>query len=394
MRDRKDIDTFDALFRSKLKDFEEKPSLDDWSAVEQRLPKGKLVPFYKTSVFYRVAAVVAFLMCLSVVFVLERERPNQMVEVLPKIHYDRLLLKDAVPSTEGPLAEVRNVRAQTPNTTDKGVPKRSVNKKKLAQTSRPQKVNKEATSKSSIPKDESVSMHKTVRYATRHRKAKRGDTWKIGIGGGSTSTSSALTERNLLASDPIMNAQSVGLMYTSRIQDPTASERENIHHHRPLSIGLSVSRRLTQRWRFESGIVYSFLLSEWDLKDSPEMVEQRLHFVGLPLSLSYKMAEWDGFICYASVGGRIDFNVKGKQTYRLAEPQEEREESFSVDSRMRNVLFSFNGKLGLSYPIGKVFSLYSEAGIAYYLKNNSEIKTYYLKHPFMIDFNVGLRLGF
>ncbi|MCK9343159.1 MAG: PorT family protein, partial [Massilibacteroides sp.] len=104
--------------------------------------------------------------------------------------------------------------------------------------------------------------------------------------------------------------------------------------------------------------------------------------------------EWDRFICYASVGGRIDFNVNGKQTYRLAEAQEEREESFSVDSRMKNVLVSFNGKLGLSYPIGKVFSLYSEAGIAYYLKNNSEIKTYYLKHPFMVDFNVGLRLGF
>lgn len=406
MRDRKDIDAFDALFRSKLKDFEEKPSLDDWSAVEHRLSKGKLLPFYKTSVFYRVAAVVAFLMCLSVFFVLERERPNQMVEVVPKILDDRLLLKDVEPSIEEPLAKVRIVRAQMPNTADKGLSRLAVNKKKAVQASSLQKVNKEASSKAETPKTEDskekdfvlqkgnlAPIHKTVRYTTKHRKAKRGDTWKIGIGGGSTSTSSALTERTSLASDPIMNVQKVGLMYTSRIQDPTVSERENIHHHRPLSIGLSVSRRFTQRWRFESGIVYSFLLSEWDLKDSPETVEQRLHFIGLPLALSYKMAEWDRFICYTSVGGRIDFNINGKQTYRLAEAQEEREASFSIDSRMKKVLFSFNGKLGLSYPIGKVFSLYSEMGIAYYLKNNSEVETYYLKHPFMLDFNIGLRIG-
>ena len=62
--------------------------------------------------------------------------------------------------------------------------------------------------------------------------------------------------------------------------------------------------------------------------------------------------------------------------------------------RMKEWLWSVNGKIGLSYPVVRFVSAFAEVGASYYFDNGSAIETIHSEKPFNVSFNVGLRFGF
>lgn len=231
------------------------------------------------------------------------------------------------------------------------------------------------------------------RTALQPKKTTRSKGWSFGMGAGSLSlgtdqivpqyvTNSASLRNDRLQSMNDLSAQVMNLPKT------------DIHHKTPIGLGLSVSKQLSERFFLLTGLNYSYLRSSWSTNGTYHTeTDQRLHFIGLPLSVAYRIAQWDRLSLYATAGGMAEVNVAGKQHIEL----------FSDDIsimkqtehvRMKEWLWSVNGKIGLSYPVVRFVSAFAEVGASYYFDNGSAIETIHSEKPFNVSFNVGLRFGF
>ena len=231
------------------------------------------------------------------------------------------------------------------------------------------------------------------RTALQPKKKTRSKGWSFGMGTGSLSlgtdqivpqyvTNSASLRNDRLLSMNDLGAQVMNLPKT------------DIHHKTPIGLGLSVSKQLSERFFLLTGLNYSYLRSSWSTNGTYHTeTDQRLHFIGLPLSVAYRIAQWDRLSLYATAGGMAEVNVAGKQHIEL----------FSDDIsimkqtehvRMKEWLWSVSGKIGLSYPVVRFVSAFAEVGASYYFDNGSAIETIHSEKPFNVSFNVGLRFGF
>lgn len=246
--------------------------------------------------------------------------------------------------------------------------------------------NRSAYTKSLRSTDESS----TLSYHTSNHKGED-KKWGFGCGAGAFASQSGSSlgmyafknsrhaDKNLM----LMNAAS----FSNQIP------RSEIDHHTPLSVGLSVSRRLNDRFALQSGLVYSYLASDWKTNGVHHTkTKQSLHFIGVPISVVYKIAEWNKFLLYASAGGMCELNVKGNLRYKYYNSEELLSET-NEGIRMTEPYWSVNAKAGISYPLVKFVSLYVEAGADYYFKNNSDIETIRTEKPANFDFQFGLRFG-
>ena len=171
-------------------------------------------------------------------------------------------------------------------------------------------------------------------------------------------------------------------------------QRGKVEHKMPLSTGLGVSYYLNDRWALQSGLTYTMLRSEeTDYSDSNNKRKYKLHFIGVPLSLSYKIAEWNRFQFYASAGGMLELNYAGSLKESLLEGE------VQVNTRKKQrldepLLWSLNTRAGVAYPVWKFVNVYAEAGASYYFENKSNIETIRSDKPFNVSLQAGIRLGF
>ena len=176
----------------------------------------------------------------------------------------------------------------------------------------------------------------------------------------------------------------------------TASiSRVDVSHKQPISLGIGVGYVLNDRWSLQSGLVYTLLQSEWKTSlDIPDKYKQQLHFVGVPLGLSYKIAEWNKIQFYATAGGMVEWNAGGKikTQYYYNEDGAYRTEKEYI--RMKELQWSVNARIGATYPLIKFINAYVEGGANYYFKNNSLIETIRSDKPFHVSLQAGLRFGF
>jgi hypothetical protein len=176
---------------------------------------------------------------------------------------------------------------------------------------------------------------------------------------------------------------------------PYETPSGNIKHKTPISVGLGVSYYLNSRWSLQSGVTYTILRSEWNLNNIAgdlEECKQNLHYIGVPLSISYRIAEWNRFQLYASTGGMCEFNIAGM--YKESITSENLKITNSEYLRMKEPVWSVNARTGINYPLWKFINVYAEAGASYYFDNKSEIKTIRSDKPFNVSLQAGIRFGF
>ena len=238
--------------------------------------------------------------------------------------------------------------------------------------------------------------------------------WGFGMGGGSYSMTSSsgstapLTLSSLELRDEgmlkeVMNQNSNSLKsnndvnYSGEGLNTYAYEVPpgKVKHKAPISAGLGISYFLNDRWSLQSGVTYTFLRSEWDsdhLTDNYAEYKQNLHFIGIPLSVSYKIVEWNRFQLYASAGGMCEFNVAGK--YKETIFSENLEKISNKNLHMKKPMWSVNTRAGIAYPLWRFINAYAEAGASYYFDNQSDIETIRSDKPFNVSLQAGIRLGF
>lgn len=147
-------------------------------------------------------------------------------------------------------------------------------------------------------------------------------------------------------------------------------------------MGLSVRLPLIDRLALTSGLVYTRLKS--DFTSSRRHREQTLHYLGIPLGVTYNVWGYKRFNLYAIGGVQADVNVKAT----LKESGQANSLSIGKD----RVQFSALVGPGVQLDLSRDFGIYVEPTARYYFNNGSNVANYYKEKPWNINFNAGLRL--
>ena len=165
-------------------------------------------------------------------------------------------------------------------------------------------------------------------------------------------------------------------------------------HRYPLSAGLSVKKRISDRLSLESGLIYTFLSSELTAGEGDfYKQEQRLHYLGIPSKVNYTIWKKDRLSFYASAGAMAEMCVDGSLNtdYYL---NNVRQRKSKTDLDVDKVQFSALAALGVQYDIAKPVSIYAEPGIAYYFDDKSVVETIRKEQPLCASVQFGVRFAF
>ena len=153
------------------------------------------------------------------------------------------------------------------------------------------------------------------------------------------------------------------------------------HHDMPISIGLTASYSVTPRIALTSGLVYTLATSSFQHGASMPKETQTLHYVGIPLNLSYTIWGNSWLRTYIMAGAQADMNVKA---------------TLKADGHKSNIdndraQFSVTGGAGVQLNVAQQLGVYVEPGVRYYFDNGSAVQTIFKEHPTNFSLQVGLR---
>ena len=88
------------------------------------------------------------------------------------------------------------------------------------------------------------------------------------------------------------------------------------HHDKPITFGIAVNKHIGGKFSLETGLKYSFLKSDFRLGTGDYHVdkEQKLHYLGIPLKLSYRLMGYKKLSAYSSAGITLHVPIFGKTT--------------------------------------------------------------------------------
>ena len=160
---------------------------------------------------------------------------------------------------------------------------------------------------------------------------------------------------------------------------------ERQHHKQPVAFGLTLSYPLARHLTLTSGIVYTRLKSEFTQIARSQHIykEQTLQYVGIPLSVSYRLWQYKGLKTYLSAGMQTDWNVKARM----------KTEGVRQKMGLDHLQWSVNGSLGLQYDLLPQLSLYVEPGINHYFDNGSVVQNFFKDKPTSLKLQLGIRLN-
>lgn len=169
-------------------------------------------------------------------------------------------------------------------------------------------------------------------------------------------------------------------------------QKTEYDHHLPIRIGLSVAYALTDRLSISSGLTYTRLSS--DIKDasreSKYIGEQRLHYVGIPVNVSYKVASFRWLGLYGTAGVLAEKCVSGTTDEGYVENNTMKYTN-THDISSKPLQMSINAGVGIQFDFIDNVGIYAEPGLSYYFDDGSALQTIYKEKPLNFNLNVGVR---
>lgn len=166
-----------------------------------------------------------------------------------------------------------------------------------------------------------------------------------------------------------------------RVSPYEQDTKDVTHHDMPISIGFTASYSVTPRIALASGLVYTLATSSFQHGASMPKETQTLHYVGIPLNLSYTVWGNSWLRTYIMAGAQADMNVKA---------------TLKADGHKSNIdndraQFSVTGGAGVQLNVAQQLGVYVEPGVRYYFDNSSAVQTIFKEHPTNFSLQVGLR---
>ena len=193
----------------------------------------------------------------------------------------------------------------------------------------------------------------------------------------------------LTPTDP--TAENVAMM---DIADNNKGKIEEVEHHdKPIILGLAVNKSIGKHWSLETGLQYSYLKSYFTLGTGNYRVdkEQKLHYIGIPIKLSYQFMAYKRLSAYGSAGASIQIPLSGK-TY--ADYVIGGKSGYTTDWKtIHSIQWTVNTNIGIQYKFAPKLTLFVEPTLNWYIPNGSEVKNTWTERPFTLTVPFGIRLS-
>lgn len=169
-------------------------------------------------------------------------------------------------------------------------------------------------------------------------------------------------------------------------------------HRMPVHIGASVRYDIIDKLGLETGLTYSILSS--DTKTGEQSSDgswskgvQTLHYLGIPLNLSYSFVNTRMVDIYVSAGGMMEKGVRG--TVKTDEYISGKfHDTNEVSIKPKGVLWSVNAAAGVQLNILPQLGLFIEPGISHHFRRRSPVRSVYTDKPTDFALGFGLRYSF
>ena len=219
--------------------------------------------------------------------------------------------------------------------------------------------------------------------------------WSVSTGAmgglGASGTTIAYGDHLVLSSPGVADTKDSPMLDMNTINRDIETKTE-YDHHLPIRIGLSVAYALTDRMSISSGLTYTRLSS--DIKDasreSKYIGEQRLHYVGIPVNVSYKVASSRWISLYGTAGVLAEKCVSGTTDEGYVENNTMKYTN-TQDISSKPLQMSVNAGVGIQFDFIDNVGIYAEPGLSYYFDDGSALQTIYKEKPLNFNLNVGVR---
>ena len=219
--------------------------------------------------------------------------------------------------------------------------------------------------------------------------------WSVSTGAmgglGASGTTTAYGDHLVFSSPGVADTKDSPMLDMNTINRDIETKTE-YDHHLPIRIGLSVAYALTDRLSISSGLTYTRLAS--DIKDasreSKYIGEQRLHYVGIPVNVSYKVASSRWISLYGTAGVLAEKCVSGTTDEGYVENNTMKYTN-TQDISSKPLQMSVNAGVGIQFDFIDNVGIYAEPGLSYYFDDGSALQTIYKEKPLNFNLNVGVR---
>ncbi|WP_443908230.1 sigma-70 family RNA polymerase sigma factor [Prevotella sp.] len=166
---------------------------------------------------------------------------------------------------------------------------------------------------------------------------------------------------------------------------------EHEYHDKPITFGLSMTKTINRKWNVETGLQYSLLKSEFILGEDDYYVQkrQKIHYLGIPLRLSYKWFGANRWTAYTSAGIILNIPLSGKTDEQYVTgtviPYSE---SWHFTPPFQ---WTVGTGVGLQYNFTNNWGVYLEPTFSWHIPNGSTTRTIWTEHPFTITVPFGIR---
>lgn len=246
-----------------------------------------------------------------------------------------------------------------------------------------------------LPKSQNDALLAYNDLTERRGSADASSRWTVSTGAmgglGASSTTTAYGDYLVLSCPGVMDAKDSPMLDMNTVNRDVEPKTE-YDHHLPIRIGLSVAYALTDRLSISSGLTYTRLAS--DIKDasreSKYIGEQRLHYVGIPVNVSYKVASFRWISLYGTAGVLAEKCVSGTTDEGYVENNTMKYTS-THDISSKPLQMSVNAGVGIQFDFIDNVGIYAEPGLSYYFDDGSALQTIYKEKPLNFNLNVGVR---
>ena len=217
----------------------------------------------------------------------------------------------------------------------------------------------------------SEEQHYTAHHPTKQLSApKSRNQWSVGLnasGGLLASTSQSSMGQSYVYDDEYYDP---GVSSTTQPIPSSTTYDVEAKHRMPVTLGLSVHYQLNACLALLTGVNYTYLYSEFSTPLYPNIYrEQKLHYLGVPVGLSWLFWKTSGFSFYLSGSAMLQKCLNEKPWQ-----------------------WSVNASAGAEYAITPLLGLYLQPSLGYYFHDGTSFEHYYKEHPLAPSIEFGLRL--
>ena len=165
----------------------------------------------------------------------------------------------------------------------------------------------------------------------------------------------------------------------------------------PFTVGLGARFYLSRRLSIGTGLEYSLLSRSFEGKytevdpsgeigiEATGTVMHSMHYAGIPLDIFYDIISGDKVKFYIYGGGAAEYCVANK--YSIAA------QNINWYDPVNSIQWSAGAGVGVEFKLADFLGIYVDPGARYYFKcgQPENVRT---KHPFLVNFDAGLRFNF